>query len=225
MRSRLPILLLGFGLAAFALGIVHLFKLRFESGDVYPAYSSLRTDPLGTRAFFESLGLTPGVSARRDLSTANRLPDGKGTTYLHLAGRVTDWDELPESLFKEIDAFLARGGRLVIAFLPETRDPSRNILSEIKQAETKNERRAKPDKKQRQPKDETEGYLRMASVKRRWGIEFAFVDLPQGEQGVYESVPVRRSAGPRGAGPSNPPDSRPASQLEKSTLSELTLPD
>ena len=29
--------------------------LRFESGDVYPVYSSLRSDPLGTRAFYDSL--------------------------------------------------------------------------------------------------------------------------------------------------------------------------
>ena len=37
------------------LGVVKLFLLRFQAGDVYPAYSSLRSDPLGSRAFYRSL--------------------------------------------------------------------------------------------------------------------------------------------------------------------------
>jgi hypothetical protein len=40
-----------------------LFELRFERGDVYPAYSSLRADPLGAMAFYESLEKIPGLSA------------------------------------------------------------------------------------------------------------------------------------------------------------------
>ena len=40
----------------------HLFQLRFEQGDIYPAYSSLRADPLGTKVFYESLETLPGLS-------------------------------------------------------------------------------------------------------------------------------------------------------------------
>src|SRR6266516_392281 len=88
MRGKLPIIFLAILLAAFAFGLLQLFKLRFESGDVYLEYSSVRTDPLGRRAFYDSLELMDGISSRGDLSTANRLPDGKETAYLHLAGRV-----------------------------------------------------------------------------------------------------------------------------------------
>src|SRR2546426_9397742 len=197
MRGKLPIIFLALLLAAFAFGVLQLFKLRFESGDVYPEYSSLRTDPLGTRAFYESLELMPGVSTRRDLSTANRLPDGKDTAYLHLAARVTDWEELPADLFKEIDGFLARGGRLVISFFPETRDPSRNVFNQLQKAEKKKERPTKPGKKQKQPEDELERFLRLTSVKKRWGVEFAFVELAQNAQGAYQSVMVRRQAASR----------------------------
>lgn len=44
----------------FAFGLVQLFRWRFEAGDVYPPYSSLRTDPMGTQALFESFQAIPG---------------------------------------------------------------------------------------------------------------------------------------------------------------------
>ena len=37
----------------FGFGIWRLFVLRYEKGDVYPAYSSYRADPLGSLAFNE----------------------------------------------------------------------------------------------------------------------------------------------------------------------------
>jgi len=38
MKKYFPIIVLLGCVAVFALGIVQLFELRFESGDVYPAY-------------------------------------------------------------------------------------------------------------------------------------------------------------------------------------------
>ena len=125
MKKHLPIFLILTCAAGFAFGIVQLFKLRFEVGDIYPAYSSLRSDPLGAMAFYESLGNLKGISVRRDHSSANRLPEGKDTTYLHLAARTFEWHELPEDLWKEINAFLLSGGRLAITFYPETARPFR----------------------------------------------------------------------------------------------------
>src|SRR5881296_3692486 len=102
MSKRAPVLLLLLCALVFAAGLVHLFQLRFALGDVYPAYSSLRSDPLGTMALCESLGKVPGLSVRRDFSASNRLPDGKGTTYLHLGGQISDWRWLPDDLANEI---------------------------------------------------------------------------------------------------------------------------
>lgn len=120
MSKRFPIILFVICAVAFALGLAQLFKLRFDAGDVYPGYSSLRADPLGTMAFFESLERMSDLSVRRDFSSANRLPEEPSTTYLHLAARFHEWHWLPEELFNEIESFLARGGRLVITFLPES---------------------------------------------------------------------------------------------------------
>ena len=39
----------------FCLLLVNLFLLRFRAGDIYPPYSSLRSDPLGTKALVKAL--------------------------------------------------------------------------------------------------------------------------------------------------------------------------
>ena len=79
MKKHFPILVLLGCTAAFAFGLVQLFQLRFEVGDVYPPYSSLRSDPLGAMAFYESLEKLPGVSVRRDFNANNRMPEEPST--------------------------------------------------------------------------------------------------------------------------------------------------
>ena len=68
-RRRLPLTGLGLvaALAFFGWGIVHLFELRFAGGDVYPAYSTLRKDPLGAAAFHDALAALPGLNVERNL--------------------------------------------------------------------------------------------------------------------------------------------------------------
>ena len=123
MKKYFPIAVLLGCAALFAFGVVQLFKLRFEAGDVYPPYSSLRTDPLGTMAFYESLGKLPGLSVRRDMSASGRLPEEPDTAYLHLAAEAGEWRNVPVDLFRDLKDFLARGNRLVITDFPLTTQP------------------------------------------------------------------------------------------------------
>jgi len=120
MKRYFPIVILLGCAAALVFGIVTLFELRFEAGDVYPEYSSLRADPLGTMALYESLEKVPGLAVGRDFSTDNRLPETTGTAYLQLGGDRYDWMWMDKDLFHEIQNFLAHGGRLVVTFYPET---------------------------------------------------------------------------------------------------------
>jgi hypothetical protein len=120
MKRYFPIIILLGCAAAFACGIIYLFQLRFEAGDVYPPYSSLRADPLGTMALYESLGKVPGLSVRRDFSDSNKLPEEPQTAYFHLAADRFEVDGMPSDLFQDIQSFLSRGGRLVITFFPQT---------------------------------------------------------------------------------------------------------
>jgi len=218
MKKQLPILLLAGSAVLFALGVLQLFRLRFEAGDVYPPYSSLRADPLGTMAFYESIEKVPGLSARRDVSDANRLPDGRETTYLHLAADRSDWEFLPQETFGEIERFLARGGRLVITLFPdsstfsifdrkdETESPKKkegpvkigpkqedpkkdeSQKDELKKDEAK-PAPAKPEKK-KSPLKKDEDERDLVKIKDRWGVDFAIVSLVQGENDVYEPVRV-----------------------------------
>jgi len=186
MKKRLPIVMILTGAAAFAFGIVQLFKLRFEEGDVYPAYSSLRSDPLGAMAFYESLDKLPGISVRRDHSSANKLPEGKDTSYLHLAARTFEWNSLPEELWKEIDAFLLNGGRLAITFYPETARPFRPFAG---QTQTGNPPTQKKGGKKKKARDD-DGPFELETLKERWGVEFGYRRLEVGDAESYEPAEV-----------------------------------
>jgi hypothetical protein len=50
----------------FVLGVGRLFVLRFKAGDMYPAYSTLRSDPLGAMVFYESLKHTGRIVVSRN---------------------------------------------------------------------------------------------------------------------------------------------------------------
>lgn len=123
MNRSMPILIILVLTVILAVGLWQLFELRFEGGDVYPPYSSLRADPLGTMAIYESLGKMPGITTHRDFSTANLLPEEPDTAYLHLAAEPYEWTWMDKDLYREIKNFLARGGRLVITYGPETEAP------------------------------------------------------------------------------------------------------
>jgi hypothetical protein len=205
MKRYFPLVLVLGCAAVFALGLVQLFKLRFEVGDVYPPYSSLRSDPLGAMALYESLEKIPGLSVSRDFTTANRLPDGKDTTYLHLAASPSEWRWLPEETFKEIEQFLARGGRLVITLFPEASTYSRprdwgeaetnaepSRVKNSKDDNGRNENKpvpARPKKKPRHPDEEDYG-ISYTSLEEQWGVDFEIVNLSHGEGDAYEPVPV-----------------------------------
>ena len=194
MKRYFPLILLLGCASAFTFGLVRLFQLRFEVGDVYPAYSSLRSDPLGTMAFYESLGRVPGISARRDFSTQDRLPEEPHTVYLQLAGSYYDWDRVPADLSRELEAFFARGNRLVITFYPRTwsydfhdNDDETNSVKSA-QSKAKNERMT-PDKPAKKKKKQTDDEDRGVDLTERWGFGMDFIKLKAADN-VYEPARV-----------------------------------
>ena len=187
MKARLPILVLVVFAVLFALGLAELFNLRLSSGDVYPPYSSLRSDPLGTMAFYESLQNIPTLSVRRDFSAENQLPDEPRTTYLHLAGAASEWDEMPESLVKEIERFALQGGRLSVTFFPAASRSFRFLPTEDdEEASPKSSRRKKRERDQKDFRKQA-GLIRL---KERWGLETTLVPLVQDDHGSYRPARV-----------------------------------
>lgn len=97
---------------AFLAGVYTLFRLRFEAADAYPVYSTLRADPLGAKALYESLALQPRLTVTRNMRPLTRLR-GHDTT-LFLLGI----DELSGEMAPDLERIARGGGRTVIAFVP-----------------------------------------------------------------------------------------------------------
>lgn len=100
------------------IGVVKLFILRFDTGDVYPAYSSLRSDPLGTKAFYESLENLKAVSVSRNCGPLLKIWQGHEKTLFYLGARVQELDYVDKDFLAVFDRFVSSGGRLVISFFP-----------------------------------------------------------------------------------------------------------
>jgi hypothetical protein len=180
--KRAPLIILIICAAGFAFGLFELFKLRFELGDVYPEYSSLRSDPLGTMALCESLEQIPGLTVTRDYTSNNRLPEEPRTTYLHLAAPSYEWHSLPPDLLQEIENFMTRGGRLAITFMPEM---SRSFFPGpfIPPPVASTNKMSKAGKSSKSSKKKNTRTFdptldRQISLKEKWGLDYNFLPLP-----------------------------------------------
>jgi hypothetical protein len=210
MKRALPILILLLCAGVFAVGILELFKLRFDAGDVYPPYSTLRADPLGASAFYESLARIPGISASRDFRMTDEMPEGRGIAYLHLAGERTEWDELPEDSFKQIESFVRAGGRLVVAIFPEQAKPRASRFDKPGDAGNKTqntdgqkggekESKANPPnspKNRKVPANSGDEIFKTESIAEKWGLGFDVKNLKQGADASYEPVMVENESLP-----------------------------
>lgn len=116
MKRLASIVLLVVLAAAFFAALWRLFDLRFSTGDVYPPASTFRADPLGARAFHDSLALLPDRGVRRLLEPVRRLGNGADTTLFLLGVRPDDDPWFQRGTARELDDFLVQGGRLVVTF-------------------------------------------------------------------------------------------------------------
>src|SRR5687767_6849307 len=80
MKRRFSLWLLLVLLFVFGLGVTWLFDLRLSGGDIYPPYSTLRADPLGTRALHDALQRLPEVEVERSLKPLRKLPENPPRT-------------------------------------------------------------------------------------------------------------------------------------------------
>src|SRR4051812_11956010 len=81
-RRHYSVLLALFLTVTFVWGILYLFNMQFAEGDVYPEYSSLRTDPRGARLLFDSLARLPGMTLVRSYFPLPLLAEDHATILL-----------------------------------------------------------------------------------------------------------------------------------------------
>jgi hypothetical protein len=178
-ESRLATILLLAAVCGFCYGLVTLFQLRFELGDVYPAYSSLRADPLGSKGFYESLRRLGPITIRRHYEALGKITDPKGTTIFYLGEQFRETRAEEKTLIEPLGKLAAGGGRIVITFYPELSNAKSNGWPLAKVRGLPSSDKEPPGGKP----DQTQVYLT-----DKWGVRLEFSALPEGGNTLIQSA-------------------------------------
>jgi len=202
--NALRIILFLLILAIFVFGVVKLFLLRFEAGDVYPAYSSLRSDPLGSRAFYSSLENIDSARVNRNYSSLKNLEFEPRTALFYIGTAAFDSQSVSVEWLKIFKRLTDKGGRLIMSFLPlEQKPPSwrmqkcfipgrdlqdkdetpPDVAPKDAQPAAKHEIKSTSNHDDQQPQtppmdhfpDESDNCV---SLINQWGLSFAFAEEP-----------------------------------------------
>jgi hypothetical protein len=212
--SRTPAVVLALLLAAFAWGVGRLFDLRYALGDVYPPYSSLRADPLGTKVMHDALERLPGISVLRNLHATADLEHGRDTVLLIL-GEIPSLDIEDPAIIDGVESIALHGGRVVIALRPEAQSGWRREYEKerqrLKDEKEKKEGGKKGESKGAPPQDPGKpgqppavkgaptseerareaAAARRTSLMKRWGYGSRFDPLPEDVDGTTLPTVVR----------------------------------
>jgi hypothetical protein len=190
LRKPLLLLMLGLLLAgAFVMGVAQLFELRYQKGDVYPPYSSLRADPLGVKGIYEALAELPGVNAERNYKPLPKLKTDEPITLVYAGVRNTAaWDDLE---LRDFDGLILSGSRAIFTFTPIERSP---VEQEIrKEEEEARKKKLEKEKQESQPKGEKLGAKNRKSTDAKDGKKEAGKDAKDdksGKEGEDESEKI-----------------------------------
>jgi hypothetical protein len=201
MKRPLLAIVLALVLAgAFCFGLARLFALRYQAGEVYPEYSTLRADPLGAKAIHDALGELPGVEVRRNFQPLKKLQPGQPVTLVYAGVRPQSYWTQRE--LQELETMLANGSRVVFAFFPiDFAPPPEEVRRELekervrkreqleREGEKSPEDEAAKDGREDAAKDEREkkkapdfdaeefanaGLISFEKVAKRFGFRFDF---------------------------------------------------
>lgn len=193
------------GLLLFLGAIGWLFQVRLGGGDLYPEYSSLRADALGTRALYEALGQLPGLKVERDyrplarLAATPRLIVLPGLDWL-------DWQTVPVNELAALNTAAGNGARVVLAFRADRKREERDehgrpVVTDPEktpeeQAKAKEEEKKAKDEKEKEKKKLKRPGVREAERKdlaKEWGVTLKLRWLMTKKQ-----LALRQEAAPAG---------------------------
>ena len=125
--------------AVFFWGVIILFNRQFASGELYPEFSSLRTDPHGAKLLYDSLGKLPGVTVERNFLPFEFLPrDGAALILLAMNPMQVCWNG--DLVLKPVERIASRGNRVVLAMRidPENTRPPQEDFDRSEPPQTRN---------------------------------------------------------------------------------------
>jgi hypothetical protein len=155
----------------FTAGIARLFMLRYEAGEVYPPYSTLRADPLGAKAIYAALDELPGVSVQRLFQPLKKLKADEPVTLAVLGiARYASWTERDA---EEFESLVFGGGRAVFAFLPYDGPAEESATPRDEKSEREKTEKTEPVDEEKAGKRRDRGVLSFDVVAKRYGFRFA----------------------------------------------------
>ncbi len=92
----------------------HIYLVSVETGSVFPRYSSLRSDPVGAKALYDSLAELPGFRVRRWFKPVDELKDADAVVLM-LNEPAQPWVIASQKSLTEMEERAQRGLRLVYA--------------------------------------------------------------------------------------------------------------
>lgn len=163
---------------ALLVAIGGVFQLRIGGGELYPEYSSLRADALGTRALHDALARIPGIEVDRDYRPLAKL-EARTRVVLMPGLFWQQWQSIPANQLAALDAAANDGARIVLAFRAdqkrEDRDKEGRIPNddEKRNAREEKERREENEKKAgKRIKTSEEKKLEPKELAKEWGVTF-----------------------------------------------------
>ena len=203
--SRRSILLAVLMAGLFLFGLFKLFVLRFEQGDVYPPYSTLRSDPLGTKALYTSLEYLVGDNLRRNYGGLPRLTPEANTTFLYLGASGREWELNQEAPIGTLEQMAGKGGRIVISFTSATGflagsdlageersgDQGREADTDPEAGDTETQAGPREGRGSRESAcdgADPEGDCEAENIFRRWGLRLAHNYDKAPEEAVYSAA-------------------------------------
>lgn len=151
MKTRAPLFALLVVAGALVAGFVTLYRLRLGRGDIFPPYSSLRSDPLGTRVLHESLGSLRGTAVTRWMQPLDQLPPLPARTIVLAGLPVERWTQVTKREFEALDAAVRNGSRLVVAFRASDFSAEEKKRKSAEEAGAENKKKGGDPKKDRKP--------------------------------------------------------------------------
>jgi len=104
-----------------SLFLIWILNLRFEAGDVFPAYSSSRADPQGCKALFESLEALEGLNVDRNFRPLSKVKGTPETTLILLGLQPGEIQAVAHDHW--VASFLENGGNLILGMKPFSSAP------------------------------------------------------------------------------------------------------